>query len=62
MAVTTSDMLGGHNGNNQVTIDEVLLAVNVIVGKSPLADYRSLDGGGTVTIDGLVAVQAGALG
>ncbi len=55
-------MLGDRNGNNQVTSDEVLLAANVIVGKSPLADCRSLDGDGTVTIDGLVAVRAGALG
>lgn len=60
----TARGIGDCNGDSQVTIDEILLAVNVLLGNAPLTDCPSADGNadGAVTIDELLAALSRALG
>ncbi|MDX2166780.1 MAG: choice-of-anchor Q domain-containing protein [Deltaproteobacteria bacterium] len=56
--------VGDCNGNRQVTIDELVLAVNTALGSRPVADCppANRNGDGSVTIDELIAAVNNALG
>ena len=58
-----ADCVGDCNGDGQVTVDEVLRGVNIILGSTALADCGSFDRNvdGTVTVDEVVAAVSGAL-
>jgi hypothetical protein len=55
---------GDCNGDGQVTIDELILAVNIALGSRPVADCSAANrnGDGNVTIDELIAAVNNALG
>jgi hypothetical protein len=58
------DCVGDCNGDGQVTIDEVLLGVNIALGSAPLANCKVLDrnSDGVVTVDEMLAAVAAAVG